>query len=691
MLTLARKRTLAGYDVYEDADDDLAADPKKIVAFYVLPKAASLARDEDGKPRASVVLYRRPLEAGTVDVGGAIVTLTVDLTVPDADLAAVRDALRAAFEGADGATAVAALRPAPFASGRVDLEVQMFRLPVGGETTPAGQRALVFTLDADGAALFRSSKALPSIGVRHTMTLEHALVGGTLVATCDAEATVSALHQAAAWQRVSGVPGLDVALAVASLLELGAVTLSTTSVGASADELDALAREELTARVAGVVASPSLDGGSVDDLRALVASSLAFRLEPGATLHRTIDLRTDLAQLTASVDWAAATIEVDLTPPILRVQALAVFDFARAGIDAVKITIEHRGARTATGEMLLRDQTSRGRFACWVDPNDSRSYTWSAVTTYKGSAVTFATSGTSDHPTLVLSATGVIDVDVTLGVIDFKKLRGARVDLRYASKALESPVETTMTLDAARPSSGWIAPIGEEYAGTFDFRATWTTADGTRIARPWATSTDRALVLASPFVGALTVDLDVQGDFASDDGIAQIITALRYVDASNDYRVETTLVSTAPGKQTVSFDLVDATVRGYETRSTIVRKSGVTRNVPEDGWQAQTASSLLVGEVDDLHFTVDPSGLAFGAGLSLVQVDVACDPAPGVHATKSFLFTPDDAKPKTWTGSTGAPPGPRSYRVTVTYFGADGPRKGTPVVVDAATFAVPVP
>src|SRR5207245_3850087 len=62
------------------------------------------------------------------------------------------------------------------------------------------------------------------------------------------------------------------------------------------------------------------------------------------------------------------------------------------------------------------------------------------------------------------------------------------------------------------------------------------------------------------------------------------------------------------------------------------------------------------------------------------------------HAVKSFIFTADNSQPQPWHYSSGATPGPRSYAITVTYFGGDGTQlNAPPVQVTDPVYVIPPP
>src|SRR4029077_14334407 len=92
MLTLTNSLNIEGYTVFRDDANSLTetrprGGEAQNVKFYVLPEEPVIAKDTKGKPIFSLIVYRRDEtliapEDSTKDVGGGILTFTVELGVP---------------------------------------------------------------------------------------------------------------------------------------------------------------------------------------------------------------------------------------------------------------------------------------------------------------------------------------------------------------------------------------------------------------------------------------------------------------------------------------------------------------------------------------------------------------------------------------------------------------------------------
>jgi len=135
MLTMTNPLTVMGFTVYQDdASEVLAAggpagsDAPGVRRFYVLPETPTIAM-ANGKPVFSLVVYRHdedridPAHATTDDVGGGILTFTVELAVPPATMDQIKSKLKAMFFGDDADDSEIMVSYVPFLDGTVSVAV----------------------------------------------------------------------------------------------------------------------------------------------------------------------------------------------------------------------------------------------------------------------------------------------------------------------------------------------------------------------------------------------------------------------------------------------------------------------------------------------------------------------------------------------------------------------------------------
>ena len=105
MLTMTNPLLIEGFTVYRDDADEMARlgvpdAPATGGAhrFYVLPDQPRIATEPDGTPVFSLVVHRHDEDridpTSTADVGGGIMTFTVELGIPDEKLTRIRSKLR---------------------------------------------------------------------------------------------------------------------------------------------------------------------------------------------------------------------------------------------------------------------------------------------------------------------------------------------------------------------------------------------------------------------------------------------------------------------------------------------------------------------------------------------------------------------------------------------------------------------
>src|SRR6266436_1965953 len=96
MLTLTNPLTIEGFKVYRDDQNS--------TQFYVMPDQPAIALDDAGKPIFSLIVYRRDEDRidpdkPKDDVGGGILTFTVELAVPPAALKKIHSQVRSIVFG----------------------------------------------------------------------------------------------------------------------------------------------------------------------------------------------------------------------------------------------------------------------------------------------------------------------------------------------------------------------------------------------------------------------------------------------------------------------------------------------------------------------------------------------------------------------------------------------------------------
>lgn len=204
MLTLVRSLTIEGYTVYRD--DAVAT------RFYVMPSEPRIARDAQGLPIFSLIVYREDEDRISVDdldedVGGGILTFTTELAVDDKDFRKIERKLRGIVYGEDSVDDNALdieLDYVTFTTGKVQLAIagehlrgedegenNEFLSTIVGDGKVSGiganRKAIMAKLTQSGAALMSQLDRLRTlpINVEYILEFEHRLVGVKMRVWCN--------------------------------------------------------------------------------------------------------------------------------------------------------------------------------------------------------------------------------------------------------------------------------------------------------------------------------------------------------------------------------------------------------------------------------------------------------------------------------------------------------------------------
>lgn len=742
MLTLTNPLTIEGFSVFRDDQSQ--------TQFYVEPGRPAIATDAGGKPIFSLIVYRRdearidPTAAPKDDVGGGILTFTVELTVPQDKFRTIQSKLRSIVYGDsstdasqdvqlsyvdffDGSVSVAVA-----GEGTTDADGHQFVASSVGNGKIAGvadnRKAIMVKLTQDGAALMSQIDKLRTlpINVQYSLQFEHRLSGVTLHVWCDVSSSYSLVQSTyhEEHEEDSGFLGwtdndvrTDKVTSVVETLvsnRTAGVEVTPGSSQITQDTLDSLAKfgeDMLSKQLEKVVdAKPppaDMDRTYLDSYATSVTSDLNFTLDekmvlvqnytPSANISN-IFQRADAQNLVAFVDLRTAFFSLLQVP--IRVNA----DFGALPITNVVVTITFRSRRPdGVAEDTVKsfdfvDGSTIQTFITYANSLKEVTYDWTATVHYKDSQepFVFTKSGeTANFLVVDVGTLGLIAVDIGLGLVDLTQFPQASVSLRYQSRALGHVVEETFKLDKDHQSANWAAIIREESSGTYEYKVDWLRASDTSIiSGVWTSSSSLRMKLDAPIPDHFSVSVISSGNFK--DGAEPIVhvgVSLRYSDPDNGYTQDGTLDFTDE-KQILpwSVDLRNPQLRDYQYNYSIVYKGGLVKKVPPDGgWLPGQPGFLVVGEKYGLEVTLYPMLLQYGDRDRVVQVDLKyVDDANHINAVDSFVFNKDQNKSETWRVRTADPPGTLNYSADITYFSTAGEVTKAPTrITDSDTLVIP--
>lgn len=785
MLTMSNPLTIEGYTVYHDDSDEIqalleaSADPgaPRIVEdldgnptisfpkrrrdsgeaaprrrFYVLPETPTIAKDEHGKPIFSVIVYRRDEEridpaATDKDVGGGILTFTVELTVPPEKFNRIKARLRSMVFGSDASDPAedVDLTYVPFLDGKVAVAVagesgaetgadrEFVKGMVGtGKISGVGanRKAVMVKLTQDGAALMSQIQQLNTlpINVSYELSFEHRLLGVTMRVWCDVNSSYhliqETMHESDDFD--SGYLGLNENhVPVDKITSVTEVMVRSKTAGVvvipHASQIDPetllslekfgfdLLNKEMEKALQAAPPPAELDRSYIEKYFSDFANHFNFSLDRRMVLVRNFTPSANISNVFREADWREMVAFVDLRTAFftfLKVPIRVNADFSKLPLDSVTVTVVYQrqrfdgsGREERVDSFNFTDGSTIQTFLAYANSLADVTYDWSATVHYKGSdeAYTFRQSRVKDEFLVVdVGALGMLQVDLGLGLVDLDKFPKAKVSLRYESRALGRTLEQDFLLSREAQNAAWTEVIHEEPVRGYEYKVDWLRKDGGDILEgEWTRSSASRLRFDAPVPDQLLVKVICTGNFKdSGDQIASVPVSLLYQDPDNQYTEEGRLVFT-DDKQVLEWpvDLRNRALRDYQYKYSIVYKDGVVKNFPEDGgWYKGDPGFVTVGEKYTLEVEMFPTLLTYPDHAKVVQVDLSyVDPAQDIHETDSFVFTKETSQPRTWRVR-GTPGGSKRYTADIKYYSTQGAEtKLPPMVRDSEALMIPVP
>ena len=790
MLTLVNSLEIEGYTVYRDdavdvaaiaagMDAKLAADraatlaadpggagggggggggsshreaPPPNMRFYVLPKTPTISTDGKGKPLFSLIVYRRdedridPTTVPKDDVGGGILTFTVELSVPDAAMQRIESRLRSLVygDGADSSSRIE-LTTVEFLDGKVSIAVagetvdqpatgsQFVKGGVGtGKVSGLGnnKRAVMVNLTQDGASLMSQLDKLRTLplNVAYDLSFENRLLGVKMRVWCDITSSYHLLqsHETAVTGQTDGFlstgwGGHDVtAEKITSVTEMlvssktaGVEVIPQTSQidNDTITSLEKFGEDMLNkALEKAVTAAPppaSVDRAYLDKYFQDYNDELNFTLDREMVLVRSYSVSTNIANILNRADLDQLVTFVDLRTAffsLLKVPVRVNADFTKLPISQVVVTLEYRSQKLDKSGYDDRvesfdfiDGTAIQTFVAYANSLDLVTYNWTATVHYKNSATpfTFRKNNVKDRFLVVdVGTLGLIAVDIGFGLVDVDKFPEAQVTIRYVSQSTGLGLEQTFKLDKDNESATWTDIIREESTGSYQYKTDWRRkADNALLPGAWQSSNSVRLKLDAPTTDHLDVSVVSSGNFKDGpDPIMHVVVSLQYADADNDYTQEGRLDFTDDKQMlTWSCDLRNAAIRDYRYHYDIIYKGGLVKHFPPDGtsWLPGQPGFLVVGEKYLIEVNIYPWLVKYDQ-TPVVQVDLTyTGPDHPGGITNTFVFNRDNNTPRVWRAG-GDPSGPRSYAINVTYLGGPAGTVRLPTInADGEAFVIP--
>lgn len=700
--------------------------------FYVLPDKPAIAMDKNDKPIFSLIVYRRdedrlnPDKVPTEDVGGGILTFTVELTVPQDALDKITAKLKQIVNGSSSHPTDVEVTLVQFIEGKVSIAVagegtdasgnQFVKSAVGTGNIVGvadNRKAVMVNLTQDGAALMSQIDKLRTlpINVQYELGYEHRLLGVTLRVWCDVSSSYQLIqttyHQTNS--QSSGYLGLSTDNTVTDKIakasevmvrqQTAGVEVIPSSSAITQDTLTALEKfgEDMLQKALDkvVTANPvpdSVDRSWIDHWGSDASNSLNFTLDQRMVLEQKYTPSANIQNIFTRGNLQDMVTFIDLRTgffTMLKVPIRINADFTKLPISHVVVTVTYNSKNPDNSQSVrvesfdFVDGGTIQTFLAYANTLAAVTYDWKAEVHYKSSDDLFpiSKSRVKDRFLIIdVGTLGMISVDIALGLVDTDKFPTSTVSVRYNSTS-GTPYQKQFTLDKETPEVVWTEIIKEESTGVYDFKVDWLRkADGKILQGHWQTSSLLKMEVDAPIVDHIDVSVVCSGNFKDSGGgdpISQVVVSLRYSDPDNRYTQEGNMVFTDDKQvQHWSCDLMNSSLRDYQYRFSVIYKGGVIQNFPADQtkWLPGEPGFIVVGPTYDLEVTIYPYLLQLAGypdSEKMVQVDMVCATEDGKSTTGSFNFTKETSNPMIWRASTGGR-GPQPYTVNVTYYSSLG-------------------
>jgi hypothetical protein len=713
-----QKETIEGYTVIPDQD--------ATGTWAILPREPRFRLGPDGKPVLFAAQYRSVIEADGGRKVGGIIVCDVEYAIPAADRAKVATALQprlnAAHGGADGAPQVRLIDPS-YTSGKANVQfldaggtntlverVQVpalpalygnLGLPITVELSPEGATFCKEALFGTGGILqvpymMKFPVAMPPMSVRIWFNAakfmefhQHVEIDWSMWGQDDYRESVSEQFRSS---ESSGI-----------VVDPGAVT-DQKVVADIADwarrSLDDAVKRMVIPDIPEVGADDRKVPDGIDNLWRDIEVGRMVSFDRTYTQGQVIEIETAFSSATVPnigamkdaqgnpIDVSQYWREIDLDDEFLktiRVSARANADFAHLPIDSVEVKISY--ADTPPREYSLTKADDVAKFEQYTD-GKGYDYTYSYQVNYVGEAQRYQSPDLpSDEQVLTINVgdTGVLDVQVFAGDIDFSQVQRARLTLTYGDATRGIPArEETVILDKEHPTGRVqrvvFAPVDQPYS----YQVVYEMAGGKQLTVKPRESRSEMLFVNDPFADTRTVGIRGFGDF--DTRIDTIFLNAAYTDAANDYQQTATFALTKSKPfADWTFPVVDGDAGTVTYSGTVMFKGGAQpQDIPE---QSATRNTIMVGDLPK-DVVVMGDLVDFGRA-KLVKVALHyTDAAHGIDVTKDVILKAGQTGPVTWSHAFKA--GDPRYSVTVTYFlVGGGTRTVGPLTTGDDTFLVP--
>ena len=658
MLTLAGTFRVQGHTIFRDlARDGQQWTPTSRV--YVLQDRPQLARDSDGRPVFEAIRYRSsPAGNGP---RGAVITLSIDLSIPPELIETVKQEVRTTLQLAPNS--IVELAPLPVVAGSVALAFAaesgeadfVRRLGGNGPARLSGRERASFLVDLTEEAAALLWAALDAnvevLHARYDFDVRHVLGDTILRVWCDARQALTVI----AGRLESGSLTPQDLRQVLHDEQIAGFEIVTEGILADEerkrlDELGATMLEQVLSEALFVI-DPKTSGPGLETRNGRAqlrpwSEALSAQVNRRITQsspaigHLVVEDILPVARIKSELAERVREVELDSgASRVLDVSLHCTVNFDDDLIEQVKATLTSVGNSTAApGEFVFRAGVTTARYRIDVPAGASHRYKLDALIYYQRDPEPFAIAyPESDAAVAVLDldGVGVLTVDIGLGDVPFERIRQVKIEMSHpATGAVQE-----LVLDGDHPTTRWRIVVRDQ-PRSYRRRAIWLLDDDSRVEDSWEETADAHWVLDAParLRQGGEVLLISGGTFAN---VAQIVVELREgpADASSRFTF------TAPG-QSQTWRRPGSVLPGqpYETREVAIDRDG---RVTETEWRSEDRPVLVVRDRTAFVVRILPRLLPLGAEYPLALL--ALQPVDGPDAATPTMLTVRDGSELSWT------------------------------------------
>jgi hypothetical protein len=397
------------------------------------------------------------------------------------------------------------------------------------------------------------------------------------------------------------------------------------------------------------------------DIMTTKVSSFKLEYTQDSTVEWNIAPQGVLPNITSLLDgqgnpvrWEDYMQLIDLKDKFFQQLNVAVFvsaDFENLPLNSVEVKLDYNGEPMDPGEVRLASPNEVGHFAEFI-ADDNWNYKYSYQINYTGESRIFQSEPVETNEstlTIGVGDTGILDVQIAPGDLNFDQVNQAIVTLRYEDSDLGiGPLEQQFTLTADSRAHRFQEVIFEPVRRPYEYKVKYFLENNMELESDWNKGRSPHLFIQDPFSNLKTVNVRAVGDLQNE--IENIFLDLKYVEAGNVYTQE---LSTALNKSNPFFDWTFPVIKAEGSQvmySGMIEYQDPNRAVEPIEPTVATENTIIVPKIEDILQIQILADLLDFSQIKLCKVSLSyLGDDSETPERKDFIFTPVKTAMQTWT------------------------------------------